>query len=57
MINSKGKLRCLDVDLGTPRIVIPNGFDKNIKFISTGLNSSTAITKNGVLKFWYNEPQ
>lgn len=57
MINHKGRLRCLDVDLGTPKTVIPKGFDKNVKLLATGMNSSTAITKNGVLKFWYNEPQ
>lgn len=52
MINSKGKLRCLDVDLGAPKAVVPEGFNKNLQKVSAGLNSSTAIAKNGVLKFW-----
>lgn len=57
MVNAKGKLRCMDVDLGTPKTVLPSKFNTNIKKIAAGMNSSSAIAKNGVLKFWYNQPQ
>lgn len=52
MVNAKGKLRCMDVNLGQPKTHLPNKFNTNIKKISAGMNSSSAIAKNGVLKFW-----
>jgi len=52
MVNTKGKLKCMDVNLGQPKTKLPTKFNANIKRISAGMNSSSAIAKNGVLKFW-----
>lgn len=59
IINDEGKLKCKDVELGVPKAVVPFKIknDKNIKSIATGMNSTSTISANGILQFWFNEPQ
>lgn len=59
IINDDGKLKCKDVALGVPKAIVPNKIktEKNIKSIAAGMNSSSSISTNGMLQFWFNEPQ
>jgi len=47
---------CEKSSVGAFKVVIPKGFQTNVKKVVAGVSSTAIIDDNGDLKFWFNGP-